>query len=180
MSDATRDGLLSERRAVPADWQAIRALRLRARAVDPQAFRTTLDQERQAEEAQSAERVARGASSPTEAIWVALADSGELVGMSGIASEGQSFRIWGMWVAPEFRKQGLGSRLLEHLVAWARAVRPTAAVKLEVNPSQGAAAHLYESRGFVATGRTTPLGHTPGAVLHEMVLRLPSRSEARP
>jgi ribosomal-protein-alanine N-acetyltransferase len=55
-------------------------------------------------------------------------------------------------VAPAARHTGIGSQLLDALLASARATNSTA-VFLEVRESNAAARSLYEKAGFVQTGR---------------------------
>jgi len=76
-----------------------------------------------------------------------------------------------MWVAPEFRRRGIGRWLLDEVVVWARA-RGLAAVKLDVTEGNEAARRLYTSCGFRPTGRTGPLGPRPELVVSELRLAL--------
>jgi [ribosomal protein S18]-alanine N-acetyltransferase len=55
-------------------------------------------------------------------------------------------------VAPSARRQGLGNRLLNALLAAARETH-SASVFLEVRESNSAARTLYEKAGFKQTGR---------------------------
>ena len=158
------------RRVDPADWRAVRILRLKALETDPLAFASTLERESKFEDSLWIDRVSRGASSSTSATYVAAIEDGSLVGMTGTFSEGSTTSIVGMWVAPEYRRHGLGSKLLDAVLLWIRTVRPGDEVKLDVNPTQKVAVRLYRSRGFLPTGSVEPLGHTPGALVHAMVL----------
>jgi ribosomal protein S18 acetylase RimI-like enzyme len=58
----------------------------------------------------------------------------------------------GMMVAREHRSQGIGGRLLDESVRWARE-RGVHKVNLEVWPHNAAAIALYRSRGFTVEGR---------------------------
>jgi len=68
-----------------------------------------------------------------------------------LIDEAHVFRIS---VATPWRRQGIGARLLDGLVAWAREVGAHAVV-LEVRESNAAALALYAREGFVADGRRT-------------------------
>jgi putative acetyltransferase len=57
----------------------------------------------------------------------------------------------GLMVAEPFRRQGVGRRLLEEAVAWARASGITK-LELHVFPWNQAALRLYESFGFEREG----------------------------
>jgi RimJ/RimL family protein N-acetyltransferase len=58
----------------------------------------------------------------------------------------------GMMVAWEHRRQGIGGRLLDESVRWARE-RGVHKVNLEVWPHNAAAVALYRSPGFTVEGR---------------------------
>jgi ribosomal protein S18 acetylase RimI-like enzyme len=59
-----------------------------------------------------------------------------------------------LYVAPEFRSQGIG-RTFFHFVERKQPFGPVAALGLGVNPGNMRARKLYESLGFVALGITT-------------------------
>lgn len=62
-------------------------------------------------------------------------------------------RVWllGMWVDPTARGHGLGLRLGEAVLDWARAIDEVCVVKLEVAHDNRPAIDLYERLGFKAT-----------------------------
>ncbi len=171
---------ITVRRVRTTDLAAYRALRLRALALAPGAFGSTLDVESRYEEARWADRVERGAASLTEATWVAERSDGSLGGMVvGVLTGEHVAEVFGMWVDPEIRGRGIGSELLDTMLGWAERAGPSVEVRLWVAATQGEAVGLYRSRGFAPTGAVAPLGHTPGDVLHEMVRR-PSEQIAPP
>jgi ribosomal-protein-alanine N-acetyltransferase len=53
-------------------------------------------------------------------------------------------------VAPEVQKQGVGSKLLEHMIELAR--KKAEMIMLEVRPSNKGAISLYKKRGFNEIG----------------------------
>ena len=149
-------------------------MRLRALEADPLAFSSTWSEERSRAEGHWQERAATGAGSTDSSTWVAVDPDGRLVGLTVIARVEGVQHVFSMWVAPEFRGQGLGGRLLDAVLAWARRTLPAGEVHLEVNPRQAAAVALYRSRGFRYTGSPSPLGHSGAEVVQEMVLPEPS------
>ena len=69
-------------------------------------------------------------------------------------TENRRFLMDGIFVAPEARGQGVGSRLLE-AVAQEAAARGYAEIRLDVIDSNARARALYERRGFTAIGRSS-------------------------
>lgn len=166
------------RRLLTADWEAFRALRLQALKTDPLAFGSTLERETAYPEDRWRNWAESGALGDESATFVVEAADGRLLGMAGLFTDRREYHIWGMWVSPEVRGQGLGRDLLDRALSWAESTHPRRAVRLDVNPAQRAAVRLYESRGFRPTGTTTPLGHDPPGVVQGMV-RGPSRPPSR-
>jgi len=93
-----------------------------------------------------------------------------LVGVAAVAFVEGEWHVFAMWVDPAFRRRGLGGRLLDAGLAWFRVTAPHRPLRLDVNPQQGDAVRLYESRGFRRTGSSSPLGHTAGETVEAMVL----------
>lgn len=68
------------------------------------------------------------------------------MGIGSSSIEAQAV-IWGMWVAPAFRRRGYGGQLLAAGITWARDLG-LETISLEVFPANIAAAALYQSAGF--------------------------------
>ena len=82
--------------------------------------------------------------------------------------------LWGMYVAPDHRRRGLGSELLQAALGHARALQGVKWVHLSVSSASAGARRLYERAGFRVWG-TEPdaLRHDGQAVVeHHMALRL--------
>ena len=158
------------RRVTAEEWRDLRSLRLRALENDPLAFGSTLSRELAFDDNLWRERTTGGATSSTAAQWVATEGSGRMVGTVTIAEFEGAPHVFAMWVEPAFRSRGVGARLLDVGLSWVRVAFPGQAVHLSVNPKQTPAVRLYESRGFRATGAPTPLGHTVGEVIQDMIL----------
>jgi ribosomal protein S18 acetylase RimI-like enzyme len=130
------------------DWEAFRALRLRALVDSPDAFGATLAEARSQPESVWRERV-DGSAGP-----VVLARLGGVpVGMGGlyVPEGGDRSMVWGMWVAPEARGRGLADAIVRRLVTESeRFGRP---VELHVTDGNDGARRLYERNGFVDTGQ---------------------------
>jgi ribosomal protein S18 acetylase RimI-like enzyme len=152
------------------EWQAYRDLRLKALETDPLAFGSTLKRERGFSPEMWRERITRGVSGFASLTLAAVGSGRRFVGMTVVADLEGTLHLFGMWVDPKFRGVGIGGRLLDTAMTWIRRSHPGRAILLEVNPRQVDAVHLYESRGFRRTGKSSPLGHTPGEQVVEMTL----------
>jgi ribosomal protein S18 acetylase RimI-like enzyme len=148
------------RRIRPGDAVRLRDLRLRALRDAPYAFATTSD-EAAARPAEYWERWTRAPAD--EQVTIVAVDGDRWVGMvSGWLPEQTPNRAWlaQLWVDPAVRRAGLGLRLIEAIVAWARE-RGMVALELSVTTNNPAAAALYARAGFVETGRRRPLPNDP-------------------
>jgi ribosomal protein S18 acetylase RimI-like enzyme len=153
------------------EWREFRALRLEALKTDPLAFGSTVGHELSYTDEKWQTWCQAGAAGKLEATFVAAGSAGELRGMAGAFIVEGVVHIWGMWVRPEARRQGLARQLLEEVLAWVARSHPGLRVVLDVNPSQDSAVRLYAARGFEFNGVEAPLGHHPPAVARQMALR---------
>ena len=158
------------RRLRPDEWQAFRDIRLRALADSPDAFGATLDD----------------ASSRTDAEWQARAEQSDgaifvvdgPAGFVAMASGGpapnvpDSAAIFGMWVDPSARREGLGTALIEAVKAWAIETGYPR-LGLGVTTTNAPAIALYERLGFVDIGDRYPLREGTDLVIQIMGLPLP-------
>lgn len=149
-----------------ADWEAFRALRLRALADAPTAFGATLAEA----EGQSEDLWRSRADGPGPLVMAFSSDAPVAMGGLFVPIDSDEAFVWGMWVAPDARGQGLGARILLELLDRAR--RTGRAVVLHVTEGNDIARRLYESHGFVGTGTWEPLRH--GSDLQIEKLRLTS------
>ena len=77
--------------------------------------------------------------------------NGEIAGYSIMALGASEAHILNISIAADYQRQGLGSRLLSHMLELA-VEKKTDTVFLEVRPSNKAALALYEKSGFVQIG----------------------------
>lgn len=166
MGDAfTVRGLLLE------EWQAYRAIRLRALEDAPDAFGATLAEAQAWPIEEWPARLARAAVSGIDCPLGAEAD-GELVGLGWAkvdARDGGIVNLYQMWVAPEWRGRDVAGALLRAALDWAEA-RGASCMELGVNCANAGAIRLYERAGFVAVDAPYPM--RPGAALLEQRMRL--------
>lgn len=166
------------------DASAFQALRLAGLLECPTAFASS-----HAEEADLAVETvaARLAPSGVFGVYGAFDAAAGLVAVAGLGREqmqqlAHKAMLWGMYVAPGFRRSGLGRRLVSHLLASAAAEPGLRQVMLGVNAGNVAARAMYESLGFVAWG-TEPGSLRVAGEAHDevwMSMALPGRDASRP
>ena len=136
-------------------WEALRELRLRALAGDPDAFGMTLE----AASAQSDAGWREWIGSPERGFFVAVADDGRFVGMAvgaPIAEQETTAGLFGMWVVPDARRHGVGAALIEAVEDWARHVGH-GSIRLGVTLTNPSAIRFYERMGYADIGERHPL-----------------------
>jgi GNAT superfamily N-acetyltransferase len=142
------------RRLEPGDLEALYAIRLGALASDPDAFLRTHDEENARGLAFAArvlgDREGNG-------VFGAVGEGGALVGMVGVYREApvkwrHRMTLWGMFVAATARGRGVGGRLVDAGIAFARDLAGIRQLHLSVEARHVAALELYRSRGFLAWG----------------------------
>ncbi|MFL5669778.1 MAG: GNAT family N-acetyltransferase [Chloroflexota bacterium] len=143
------------RRVRPEEWKAHREIRLRALGTDPDAFGATLAEALTEDDAAWQRRADR----PDGVAFVAVADEARFVGMAngGPAPDRPEFAaVYGMWVAPEARGQGIGGGLLDAVEGWARDAGYER-IGLGVTTTNEPAIRLYASHGYADLGQQLPL-----------------------
>jgi GNAT superfamily N-acetyltransferase len=151
------------RRIRADDVEIFREVRLRALETDPLAFASTLARE-QAFVDEWAERAAGSAASDDRSLFLAIDDDGTAFGIAGgfrdVDTAGR-FYLFSMWVAPEQRRGGYATLLVEAVADWARAAGGR---ELSLDVTDPGAMRFYERIGFRDDGRRMPLQHTPTVI----------------
>lgn len=140
----------------PASIEAYRILRLRGLHEHPESFCETP----QNFEAKSNEQILERIEAQSRLggfILVATSKNGEFIGTVGLAvNDAEKSRhraaLWGMYVVPEARGQGIALALIDELWARAERIRGLEQVHLAVVTTNQAACRLYKSMGFVTYG----------------------------
>jgi ribosomal protein S18 acetylase RimI-like enzyme len=136
-----------------ADAKAFQALRLQALRECPTAFASSYEEE----SVNDVERIAQRLTvNPNREILGAFGGS-TLVGIVGMQREratklAHKAAIWGMYVSPESRRQGIGRRLVSEALKRAFAMDGVLQVNLSVNAANAAAIALYQTAGFESFG----------------------------
>jgi ribosomal protein S18 acetylase RimI-like enzyme len=137
------------------DAGAFVSLRLEALEQDPQAFAESAGEHQATPLATVRERLASG--SPDNFVLGAF-DGGQLVGTAGFFRERREKtrhkgHVWGVYVTPRFRQQGVARALLSAMVEKARVQPGLEQITLAVGSDQTGAKRLYSSLGFEAFGQ---------------------------
>ena len=136
------------RRLAPSEGAAYREIRLEALRLNPEAFGSTYEAESVRPLAHFSERVA---SCPVFGAFSGV----EIVGMVGFlgregAKDAHKGYLWGMYVQPGARNAGVGRKLAEAVIDYAR--QNVEILQLNVVSENEAARQLYASLGFVEYG----------------------------
>jgi GNAT superfamily N-acetyltransferase len=167
-------GSIEIRRVRACEAAQLRELRLETMADAPYAFSSSYERERGRPDEfwkRLATQTDEGAS---EATFIAV-DENRWVGLAGVfLGDANSARgyVWGMWVAEDRRRTGVGRRLITAIRDWG-ADRGLAERRLSVSDSERSdpARRLYESLGFVRTGEVERMAFDPS--LRADVMTLP-------
>jgi GNAT superfamily N-acetyltransferase len=154
------------RQLTPDDWERFRDIRLAALLDAPSAFGSTY-----AQTVVYTEHIWR--SRLTTAAMFAAVESGRLIGIAGglPAQTNNAAALISMWVDPAGRGRGIGERLVNRVVQWARD-EGYLSIKLWVTVGNDSAERLYARCGFVPTGEIEPIDNGSGHSEKSMVLAL--------
>lgn len=157
-------------RLTPDDAARLRTVRLRALHDAPDAFGSTHERE-------VARSLADWADGITEVATFVAVVEGQDAGMVRSAedhSDATSAWLISMWVAPEYRGEGIGDALITAVIEWSRA-GGYRRVRLDVADQNAAAIALYARHGFEPTGEVSHLDPPRSHITeHRRVLELPS------
>ena len=136
------------RRLMPADAALYREIRLAGLKCDPAAFGSTFETENAQPLTSFAARLG------SSAVFGAF-DRCDLAGIAGFvirrgAKEAHKGLLWGMYVRPHARKAGVGRKLVEAVIDFAR--EHVELLQLTVVSDNQRARRLYASLGFVEYG----------------------------
>lgn len=112
----------------------------------------------------------------TNSLFLVAEDDGRIVGQltlqGGKRRNVRHSATLGITVGREHRGQGVGRRLMEHAIAWARAGRVVTRIELNVFVRNTNAVRLYESCGFVVEGRRRRSIRRDGEYVDDLLMAL--------
>src|ERR1700728_1779680 len=131
----------------------LKTVRLRALQDTPSAFSSTYAQESPLSEAEWLQRAAKWDNGRGRVCFLAMDEGAPCRIIACYFDDHDPPRpnVVSMWVAPEQRKTGLGSRLMNEVQRWAQS-RGAAELRLMVTSNNARAISFYERCGFVFTG----------------------------
>jgi ribosomal protein S18 acetylase RimI-like enzyme len=153
------------------EWRTYRNLRLAALADSPDAFGGTLAEEECRSDTEWASRLDLGVDSHQNIPLVAEMGN-EPIGLAWGRIELSTpdvAHLYQMWVAPNYRGLGAGTKLLDRVITWARAAN-LSYLFLSVTCGDSPAMRLYARAGFKPIGDAEPL--RPGSELLAQPMRL--------
>lgn len=151
------------RTVTAGQWREWREIRLRSLQDSPTAFGSTYGRELGFTEADWRSRL--DGSGPAVLAYA----EGVPVGIGGGFEDPPGWlHVVAMWTDPAWRGRGVGTAVLQQLVAWAtdRGMR----VHLDVTVGNDGARTAYLRNGFEPTGETRPLREGSSYVMERMVL----------
>jgi ribosomal protein S18 acetylase RimI-like enzyme len=154
------------RRAEVDDWQICRDIRLRALREEPQAYESTLEDERHLSDQQWRERLVRAST------FLAV-DHENVVGMAvALPQDDGDMMIVAMYVAPDARRRGVAARLIDEIGRMAMS-RGSSRLVLDVADGNAAAERSYRRYGFAPIGQRVPMRRNPSVFQTRLAYGLP-------
>ena len=155
------------RSVTEADAERWWALRLRALRDNPEAFASSYEQSRDTPVEEVRERIRKY---DAENFALVAEVDNSFAGMVGLYRESHTKlqhrgRVWGMYVAPEYRGTGVGRALMHDLIIRAKQVEGLRQLELEVAEVAASAQGLYRSLGFERYGTVPQAIHVDGRYL---------------
>ena len=143
-------------------------VRLRALQNTPTAFSSTYAEESKLTDTDWVKRATQWGSD--KSIGYLAMDAGIACGIaSGLLDHDDATRanLFSMWVAPTHRRLGIGRKLVDAIIDWARAQSARTLLLLVTSNNDGAI-KFYQQLGFTLTGRTEPYANDPALSNYEM------------
>lgn len=167
----------------PDDAEAYKAIRIKALSEHPEAFGQSFEEAQQ----QSVEEIRRDIAGWHSAGGFALAafnEEGSILGMVAVGrSKYEKMRhrghIWGVYVDPSTRGQGIATKLFAGIIARASKSSDLVQLDIEVVTENTVAFELYKKMGFVVVGEQPRAIKVNGKYFDEHLLVRHLDSEGR-
>jgi ribosomal protein S18 acetylase RimI-like enzyme len=148
----------------------LKTVRLRALQDTPSAFSSTYARESLLSQAEWLQRAAKWSNGSSSVCFLAMDEGapGGIIACYFDDHDPPRPNVVSMWVAPEHRRTGLGSQLMNEVQRWAQS-RGAGELRLMVTSNNAKAISFYERCGFVFTGTNGPYANDPALLECEMV-----------
>jgi RimJ/RimL family protein N-acetyltransferase len=145
--------MIAIRTIAPEDAVTFWSLRLQALKNNPEAFSSNYEDSL----AKTMDTVKARIQVDNDNFIIGAFDGETAVGMVGFVRErtrklSHKGRIWGTYVSPDYRGQGLGRKLLDEVISRASRLEGLTQINLGVYTVNESAMRLYEAAGFRAYG----------------------------
>ena len=145
------------RQLTEADASLYHELRLRMLLEHAEAFTSSFEEDSLKPLVWIEKRIVASQDAPHDFVLGAFSEAGDLVGAVGLAVEIRAKQrhkglLFGMYVATEASKSGVGRSLLYRLLDRARSVPGLEQINLTVTATNGRACRLYKAAGFRTFG----------------------------
>jgi len=161
--------MISLKRITPTDVTLFKTVRLRALQDTPSAFSSTYAEEYRLADADWTARIPEWSGSASTT-YIAV-DADAACGIAGGYLERGDRRrahLVSMWVAPSHRRLGIGAKLVDAIIDWARD-QNARTLELIVTSNNDIAINFYTRLGFRFTGKTSPYRNDPALTDLEMI-----------
>ncbi len=133
-----------------AEWKEVRALRLQALKNEPHAFKNGYHEEIKLTESDWKKKIYNSSRYNRDEFFIIAKVDTQMVGMVSAELRGEStWCLKSVYVTGEYRGQGIGTRLLEGVIAELEKNYTVQVIELTVNTLQTAAIRVYTKCGFV-------------------------------
>ncbi len=163
---------ISIRNLKPRDAADFKELRIYAMQESPRAFGSSV----QDEESRAIEQIESMFFNPVS-FGLGVFDNEKLIGLarcecSNRVKTQHKADIYGVYIHPDYRGQGLARRLLEQLITQAKSIDGLEILLLAVSEQNAPARALYQSLGFIEWGTEPDALRYEGERLAEVYMRL--------
>ncbi len=151
------------------EWRVWKDIRLEALQDAPESFGERYQDAMEKDDARWQRDFQKVMESEKQEIFFAAADN-LVVGLLFVFVRDQDTKIGGiggLWIAPEYRKKGIGKQIVEKAMEWMRG-KNLQAVTFWNNKSGEASSKFYEKLGFTYTGIEKPLESNSKCIIGEM------------
>lgn len=133
-----------------SEWREVRDLRLQALKKEPHAFKKSFQEEVSLTEKQWQEKINHSCEKNSHEFFIIAKVDNTIVGI--VSAELKNTKSWNLksvYVAQEYRGQGIGTKLLEGVIEKLERNYNAHMIELTVNSLQSAAIRVYKKCGFV-------------------------------